>query len=46
MRFGDDVLFSFYMGFKHYLDGADWKPIEKVTTVGQALKQYIQYYLT
>lgn len=46
MRIGDDVVCSFYMGFKHYIDGADWEPMEKVTTVGETLEQYIQYYLT
>lgn len=46
MRIGDDVLFPFYMGFRHYLDEVLWVPEGKVETLKQAFGQYGQYYLT
>lgn len=46
MRIGDDILFPFHMGFRHYLDGEIWIPEEKVLTLRQAFEQYGQYYLT
>ena len=46
MRLGDDILFSFYMGFKNYLDGNIWEPEERILTLKQAIEQYAQYYIT
>lgn len=46
MRIGDDTLTIFFMGFRNYLDGTSWEPVEKITTVKQAIEQYVQYYLT
>lgn len=44
MRIGDDVLFPFNMGFKHYLDNSDWVANERVNTLEVAIKQYAEYY--
>ena len=46
MRLGDDILFSFYMGFKNYLDVNIWEPEERILTLKQAIEQYAQYYIT
>lgn len=45
MRKGDDLLAPYYMSFLHYVDGADWKPVDRLWTVGQAIEQFAVYYL-
>lgn len=46
MRKGDDILFSFYNGYLHYLDDSGWRPLQKVTSISEAIQEYMGYYMT
>ncbi len=43
---GDDLLAPFYMSHLHYVDESGWEPNERLITFGQAIRQFISYYMT